>query len=146
MREPLLISACLLGTACRYDGKSKGLSPEQIDRLQARYTLIPVCPEQLGGLPTPRTPAEHQGNSVITADGRDVTVAYEKGAAEALRLAELLGCRKALLKERSPSCGMGHIYDGSFSGTLIPGNGTAAALLAKEGLEIYGESRWEELL
>ena len=146
MKEPLLISACLLGTACRYDGASIGLSAQQLQRLQEVYHLIPVCPEQLGGLPTPRVPSERCGSAVITADGRDVTAAYEKGAAEALRLAQLLDCRKALLKERSPSCGSGRIYDGSFSRRLTDGNGVAAQLLAKHGLQVLGETQLEALL
>ena len=146
MKEPLLISACLLGTACRYDGASKGLSAQQLQQLQEVYHLIPVCPEQLGGLPTPRVPSERCGSAVITADGRDVTAAYEKGAAEALRLAQLLGCRKALLKERSPSCGSGRIYDGSFSRRLTDGNGVAAQLLAAHGLQVLGETQLEALL
>lgn len=144
MKEPLLISACLLGTACRYDGQSKPM-PE-LDRLLTPYQLIPLCPEQLGGLPTPRVPAERSGSQVLTRDSRDVTAAYAAGAAEALRLAKLLGCTKALLKEKSPSCGSGQIYDGSFSGTLTAGFGITAALLQENGIAVYGESRWEELL
>ena len=144
MKEPLLISACLLGTACRYDGKSKPLPG--LEQLLARYHLIPLCPEQLGGLPTPRVPAERIGTQVRTADGRDVTAAYEAGAAETLRLAQLLGCTKALLKEKSPSCGSGRIYDGTFSGTLTAGCGVTTALLLAHGFSVYGESRWEELL
>ncbi len=143
-KEPLLISACLLGAACRYDAKSGALP--QILALRERYWLIPVCPEQLGGLPTPRTPAERRSGGVWTQDGRDVTASYQRGAAEALRLARLLGCRKALLKERSPSCGSGEIYDGSFSRRLIHGDGVAAALLRDAGLEIFGESQVELLL
>lgn len=146
MKEPLLISACLLGAACRYDGQSKGLPEAQLTRLQTCYHLIPVCPEQLGGLPTPRTPAECRGAAVVTADGTDVTQAYGRGAAEALRLAQLFGCQKALFKERSPSCGSGQIYDGSFSRRLISGFGVTAALLVAHGLTIYGESQLEALL
>lgn len=142
--EPLLISACLLGAACRYDGKAQG--QPWISRLQECYHLIPICPEQLGGLPTPRTPAERVGDTVLTRDGRDVTEPYAAGAEEALRLAELFGCKKALLKERSPSCGHGMIYDGTFTGTKIAGSGVAAQRLAEAGLEVIGESRWEELL
>ena len=146
MKEPLLISACLLGTACRYDGQSKGLPEAHLARLQACYHLIPVCPEQLGGLPTPRIPAERRGATVITANGTDVTQAYRRGAAEVLRLAQLLGCQKALLKERSPSCGSGQIYDGSFSHRFVSGFGVAAELLSAHRLKIYGESQLEALL
>lgn len=144
MKEAILISACLLGVRCRYDGGSKPQEP--ILRLMEKYTLIPVCPEQLGGLPTPRPPAERIGEQVRTREGRDVTAAYQRGAEEVLRLARRFGCKKALLKERSPSCGHGKIYDGSFSGILVPGSGVAAQWLAAHGLEIFGESQWEALL
>lgn len=99
----ILISACLLGARCRYDGVSK-LQP-WISDLAERHILVPVCPEQLGGLPTPRPPAERRGDRVMTRDGGDVTAQYRRGAEEALRLCRLLGCEAALLKERSPSCG-----------------------------------------
>ena len=144
IREPLLISACLMGAACRYDGKRKPM--DGLDRLQARYHLIPVCAEQLGGLPTPRIPAERTGHRVLNREGQDVTAQFTAGAEEVLRLAQQFGCTKALLKERSPSCGHGEIYDGSFTGTRIPGNGVTAQLLAEHNITIYGESRWEELL
>ena len=143
-KEPLLISACLMGAACRYDGKRKPVA--QLERLLEQYHLIPVCPEQLGGLPTPRTPSERVDSRVLTEDGRDVTANYAAGAEEALRLAKLYGCTKALLKERSPSCGHGEIYDGSFSRTLRSGSGVAAQLLEESGICVYGESRWEELI
>ena len=143
-KEPLLVSACLMGAACRYDGKRQPLPA--LDRLMERYHLIPVCPEQLGGLPTPRVPAERCGGRVLTRDGQDVTAEYEAGADEVLRLARLYGCTKALLKERSPSCGHGQIYDGTFSGVKIPGSGITAQLLEDQSLTIFGESHWEELL
>ena len=111
-----------------------------------RLRLVPVCPEILGGLPTPRTPSERQGERVVSKTGADVTAAYQKGAEEALRLARLFGCRKALLKERSPSCGRGQIYDGSFSGRLIPGDGVTARLLEQEGIAVFGESQLRQLL
>ena len=98
----LLISACLLGISCRYDGRSKPLP--QLDRLlQSDCHLVPICPEILGGLPTPRAPSERRGNRVVACDGRDVTENYRRGAAEALRLARLTRCTCALLKEHSPS-------------------------------------------
>ncbi len=143
-KEPLLISACLMGIPCRYDGKKKEY-PE-LQALQDRYTLIPVCPEQLGGLATPRTPAERQNGLVVTAEGKDVTAQYSAGAEAVLQLAKALGCRKALLKERSPSCGSREIYDGTFSRRLIPGMGITAELLTENELTVYGESHWEELL
>ena len=140
----ILISACLLGARCRYDGASK---PQPwIAALAERHTLVPVCPEQLGGLPTPRPPAERRGDRVVTREGADVTAQYRRGAEEALALCRLLGCGAALLKERSPSCGRGEIYDGTFSGTLTPGDGVTAALLEASGVAVYGESRLRELL
>ena len=140
----LLISACLMGVRCRYDGGRKPL--ENLSALMDRHVLIPVCPEVLGGLPTPRVPAERQGGRVITKDGRDVTAAYEQGAQEALRLAKMAGCTHALLKERSPSCGCGMIYDGSFTGKLCEGDGVCGALLKANGIKVLGESRVQELL
>ncbi len=143
MKKRILISACLLGVGCRYDGASKAYPG--VERLMERYELIPVCPEQMGGLPTPRDPAERQGERVSTRSGKDVTEAYRRGAAEALRLAEAFSCTAAVLKERSPSCGKGEIYDGSFSRTLIPGSGVTAELLAHQGIRVLGESELGEL-
>ena len=140
----LLVSACLMGAGCRYDGKSNRIP--QLDRLMEIHTCVPVCPEQLGGLSTPRIPAEQRGNRVIDREGRDVTAPFLRGAKEAVRLAKLCGCQAALLKERSPSCGCGRIYDGTFSGTLVQGDGLTAGLLKEMGLTIYGESQVEELL
>jgi len=139
-KERLLISACLLGAACRYDGNSVPLPEETLKALTERYELIPVCPEQLGGLATPRESAERCGNRVVTAGGADVTVKYFRGAEQALYLAERFACTKALLKERSPSCGSGEIYDGSFTRTLTAGDGVTAALLKAKGIAVYGET------
>lgn len=144
MKESILVSACLLGVRCRYDGGSKPQEP--ILRLMEKYTLIPVCPEQLGGLSPPRLPSERIADRVVMNDGTDVTEAYRRGAEEALRLARLFGCRLAVLKERSPSCGSGTIYDGSFSGRLTGGDGVTAALLRENGIAVYGESALESLL
>ena len=140
----ILVSACLLGVRCRYDGKSK--PHPAVERLMEQHTLIPVCGEILGGLPTPRVGAERQGARVVTADGRDVTAAYRRGAEEVLRLAERYGCTAAILKERSPSCGHGAVYDGTFSGKLTAGDGVTAELLTAHGIPVYGESRIGELL
>ena len=134
----VLVSACLLGVSCRYDGQSKAYL--LMDELCRRHEIVPVCPEQLGGLPTPRTPAERQGDRVVTKEGGDVTAQYRRGAAEAVRLARRLGCTVAILKERSPSCGSGAIYDGTFSGTLTDGFGTAAEALGQAGVRVLGES------
>lgn len=142
----VLVSACLLGVACRYDGASKGLPDSVLRELMARHTLVPACPEQLGGLPTPRTPAERIEDRVMTKDGRDVTAEYRHGAEQALHLARLCGCKIALLKERSPSCGSGTIYDGTFTGGLTAGDGVTAALLRENGITVYGESEIGRLL
>lgn len=139
----ILVSACLLGCACRYDGGSKPCAA--VRALAARHTLIPVCPEIYGGLPTPRTPCEIVGGRVLSKDGADRTDAYRRGASEALRLAGALGCRAALLKARSPACGSGEVYDGSFSGTLTAGYGVAAAALSAAGIAVFGEDRLPDL-
>ena len=139
-KEPLLVSACLLGEACKYNGGNNALPSETLAALAAQYRLVPVCPERDGGLPTPRTPSERQGDLVVTRDGRDVTAAFVRGAELALTAARENGCRLALLKERSPSCGSGHIYDGSFTGTLIPGDGITAQKLKENGLTVFGET------
>ncbi len=140
----LLVSACLLGCRCRYDGASR--EHVMVEKLAERYELVPVCPEQLGGLSTPRPPAERRDGRVVTREGADVTEQYRRGAEETLRLCRLLGCEAAVLKERSPSCGHGEIYDGTFSGTLTAGDGVSAELLSACGIPVYGESQIEELL
>ncbi len=139
----ILVSACLLGLRCRYDGASK--PHPGVIALAERHELIPVCPEQLGGLPTPRSPAERQGAFVRTRE-KDVTEQYCRGAEEALRLCKLFDCDAAVLKEKSPSCGCGQIYDGTFTGTLREGNGVTAELLLRSGVAVYGETRAEELM
>ena len=144
--EALLISACLLGMPCRYDGRSKQLDEAALRALRQRYKLVPVCPESAGGLPIPREPSEKRGAGFYSRSGRDVTAEYEKGAQTTLELALRYGCRLALMKERSPSCGHGKIYDGNFTGTLIPGNGAAVDKLLAEGITVYGESEVERLL
>lgn len=139
----ILVSACLLGVSCRYDGKSK--PHPAVLALQGQHQLIPVCGEIFGGLPTPRTPAERVGDRVLTEDGRDVTQEYHRGAEEVLALARRLDCKAALLKERSPSCGTGEIYDGSFTRTLTAGDGVTAELLRASGIAVFGESRLADL-
>jgi uncharacterized protein YbbK (DUF523 family) len=142
--ENLLISACLLGIPCRYDGRS--VKAVDVSALREKYNLIPVCPEIYGGLPTPRTPSERQGDKTVMKDGRDVTENYLLGAKAAYDLCLELGCKKALLKEKSPSCGKGKIYDGSFTGTLTEGNGVTAEYLMARGIEVYGESEIDKLI
>lgn len=140
----ILVSACLLGVCCRFDGQAK--PHEGVLSLLGRHTLIPVCPEIYGGLATPRPAAERVGKRVLTAQGGDVTAQYRRGAEETLRLGRLYGCEAALLKERSPSCGSGVIHNGRFDGGLAPGDGVTAALLRANGIAVYGESEWQKLL
>ena len=139
----ILVSACLLGCACRYDGQSKPYPLAQ--ELAKRGLAVPVCPEQLGGLPTPRNPSERRDERVVMNGGRDVTAEYRRGAEEALRLARLYGCTAAVLKEKSPACGCGRVYDGTFSGTRTAGWGVTAELLRESGVRVYGESELARL-
>lgn len=140
----ILISACMMGINCRYNGKSEII--KELEELKDKYNLVPVCPEIYGGLKTPRNPAERVNDKVLTNNGEDVTYNYAKGAEEILKLAKFYDCKYAILKERSPSCGFGRIYDGTFSKTTIDGNGVTADLLAKNGVKIIGESKIAELL
>ncbi len=132
-----LCSACLLGIECRYDGKS-GLN-EKVIKLAKREILVPVCPEQLGGLPTPREPIELRDGKAITKSGKDVTEKLKRGAQQVLKLVKLFGIKEAIMKQGSPSCGCGRIYDGSFSGTLVEGDGVTAALLKKNGVKVISD-------
>ena len=133
-----------MGVGCRYDGKSNQLP--QLEQLMKQHTCIPVCPEIFGGLPTPRVPAERQGSKIMTQDGQDVTQQFVRGTAEVLRLADLYHCKAALLKERSPSCGSGQIYDGTFTKTLTEGDGLTAEMLKRKDIADYGESQIGELV
>lgn len=139
----ILVSACLIGCACRYDGKSK--PHEGVIALCDKHTLVPVCPEIYGGLPTPRKPSEIVGDKVVSSDGTDVTDEYMRGASEALRVAETFGCEAAVLKAKSPSCGKGKVYDGSFGGILTDGDGVTAKLLLAHGIKVYTEDKIAEL-
>jgi len=136
-RKIRLCSACLLGIKCRYDGKSK--PNKKVIELSKKEILIPVCPEQLGGLPTPREPAEQRRKKVITKTGKDVTKSFMQGAKEVLKLAKLLNVKEAILKQRSPSCGCGQIYDGTFSDRIIKGDGITTSLLKKNGIKVITE-------
>lgn len=136
-----LVSACLLGIACRYDGASAH-SPRVQSFLEGK-SFIPVCPEQLGGLPTPRVPCELQANRVVDQIGKDRTEAFHRGAEETLAIARMTGCTAAILQRRSPSCGVRHIYDGTFTGTLVPGMGVTAMRLQSEGISILTEDDLE---
>ncbi len=145
--SPLLVSGCLLGLCCRYDGGTQPHPPLQA--LAAQGRAIPICPEVAAGLPTPRPPAEIRGGDgghvldgrarVVRADGTDVTAAFVAGAEAALQLARRYGVTEAVLKSYSPSCGVGRIYDGTFSGRLMPGDGVTAALLERAGIAVKKE-------
>lgn len=133
-REKILVSSCLLGLNCKYDGGNN--ASKEVDEFLKDYEVIPICPEIMGGLATPRVAAARCGDKVITKDGKDVTKQYLKGAEESLFLAKKYNVKKALLKLRSPSCGSGKIYDSTFTHTLIDGNGVTAELLKQNGIEI----------
>jgi uncharacterized protein YbbK (DUF523 family) len=137
-RRPLLVSACLLGVACNHRGCA---SPSaEVAALGRDRRLIPVCPETAGGLPTPRPAAEIQPSGrVVTAGGDDVTDAYERGAAQAVRLAAAAGAAGAVLKARSPSCGCHEVYDGTFSRSRVPGEGVTARALRAAGVPVWSE-------
>ena len=142
--KSILVSACLLGASCRYDGKAKPV--KEVIALKEKYNLIPVCAEIMGGLPTPRIPCEIKNGRAVNRNGEDKTDEYVRGAEEVLRLARLFGCDTAVLKARSPSCGNGEIYDGSFSGRLISGDGICAELLKANGIKIFNETQISEIL
>ena len=137
----ILVSACLLGVECRYKGD--GCPCQRVIDLKDGNELIPVCPEQLGGLPTPRTPSERVGDKVMMRNGNDVTEEYNKGAQMALYLARELHADFAILKANSPSCGKGMIYDGTFTGGKCEGNGVTAELLLANGIPVYTEDEVE---
>lgn len=137
----LLVSSCLLGLNCRYSG---GTCPnESVKQLAGHFRLIPVCPEQMGGLPTPRSPVELRDGRAVCRSGEDVTEFFRKGAQEALKLAKLFHCRYAVLKSKSPSCGFGSIYDGTFSGSMTHGEGVSAGILRREGIVLLNEKNAE---
>jgi uncharacterized protein YbbK (DUF523 family) len=141
----ILISACLLGVNCKYNGKNNKV--ENLIEQMNNVTLIPVCPEQLGGLTTPRPPAELNGEaSVFSNEGIDVTAQFTFGAEETLKIAKLYHCEYAILKERSPSCGSNQIYDGSFQGKVKEGEGVTATLLKQNSITVYSEDNFEELI
>ena len=138
--EKILVSGCLAGFNCRYDG-GNNLVPE-IRQLVEDGLAVTACPEQLGGLPTPRIPSERVGNRVVNREGTDVTAEFKAGAEATLRIARENSCRTAILKSRSPSCGKGCIYNGQFTGELVPGNGVTADLLLQHGIEVLTEEEF----
>ena len=133
----IIVSACLAGIKCRYDGRDN--ANKKVIDLVKKGIAIPVCPEQLGGLPTPRIPAEILEDKVFNKNRVNVTKSFIKGAQETLIIAELTNCDKAILKQGSPSCGYGKIYDGSHTGQVIEGMGFTAHLLSQSGISIFTE-------
>jgi uncharacterized protein YbbK (DUF523 family) len=133
----IIVSACLAGIKCRYDGLDNTF--EKVVELVSKGEAIPVCPEQLGGLSTPRLPAEIKEDKVININGEDVTENYLKGARETLQIARMTKSNQAILKQRSPSCGCGLIYDGTHSGKIVPGIGLTAKLLLDNGISVKTE-------
>ena len=142
--EKILISACLVGENCKYNG-GNNLNPK-IDALLEKYDLIPFCPEEEGDLPTPRNPSEIKGDKVYMDNGDDVTDNFNKGAKKALMLCLYLKIKIAVLKERSPSCGTHQIHDGLFKNQLIDGMGITAKLLKENGIKVYSEDEIDKLL
>ena len=138
----ILVSSCLLGCNCRYKGDN--CLNERIISLAKNNAIIPVCPEQAGGLSTPRDPSERVGDKVISSAGRDVTYEYLKGAETALAFAKLNNVDLCILKAKSPSCGKGLIYDGTFTGNKIPGNGTTVELLKRHGFTVFTEDEIDD--
>lgn len=133
----ILVSACLTGLDCKYNGKNN--LNKKVEHLLDKYTVIPVCPEQLGGLCTPRPPAEIKGNKVINKNGEDVTAEFKRGAEKTLEIAKKYNCSLAIFKSNSPSCGCGTVYDGTFSGTLVLGDGICTKLLKENGIRVMTE-------
>ena len=142
--EKILISACLVGDKCKYDGHTN-YTPLIKDLLE-KYELVPFCPEVEGGLPTPRKPSERKGDKVVNNAGKDVTRNFQLGAEKALNICKYLNIKIAILKENSPSCGVNQIYDGNFKNKLIKGEGVTTELLRKNGISVYNENQIEELL
>ena len=146
----ILVSACLLGRPVRYDGQAKTLHDDLLERWRAEGRLVPLCPEVAAGLPTPRAPAEIEPGRtaddvladrgrVLDSQGNDVSGAFRRGAEIALETARANTCRFALLTDGSPSCGSQSVYDGSFSGTTLSGQGVVAALLTRHGIRVFSE-------
>ena len=132
-----LCSACLLGLKCRYDGRAR--PHKEVTDISKREILIPVCPEQLGGLATPRHASEIRGKRVVSETGEDVTGYFKKGAKEVLKIARTFHIKEAILKQRSAACGSGWVYNGTFSGKLKEGYGITAGLLKQEGIKVFSE-------
>ncbi|MDU1400270.1 DUF523 domain-containing protein [Finegoldia magna] len=144
--QNVLISACLLGVDCKYNGSNNKLDDGIIHSLKEKYNLIPVCPEIMGGMPTPRNPVEISDGKVFDYDGEEFTKEFEKGSEEVVKLAKLYDATIAILKENSPSCGSNYIYDGTFNHQKIKGMGIAAHKLSKENIKLFSEENIKILL
>ena len=142
--ERILVSLCLLGTNCKYNGKNN-LSPKVL-KLKEKYEFVGMCPEFDGGLSIPRDPSERVLDKVISINGKDVTNEFLKGANIALKLAKENNCKIAILKDGSPSCGKNYIYDGTFQGVKVKGLGVTASLLEENGIKVYSENEIDSLL
>lgn len=142
-KEKILVSACFLREGYKYNGGAN--INQKVIGLAEKYEFVLICPEVFGGLSTPRIPSEIVNDKVLNSIGEDVTEAFIKGAQDALELALKHGCKKAILKAKSPSCGKGFIYDGSFSHTITKGDGVAAKLLMENGITVYTEEELEKL-
>ncbi|AIS52741.1 hypothetical protein TKV_c15770 [Thermoanaerobacter kivui] len=139
-----LVSACLAGINCKYDGGNN--LKEEIKKLVGEGKAILVCPEQLGGLPTPRLPSEIRGDKVFDIEGKEVTENFYRGAYETLKIAKMYGITQAIFKAKSPSCGCGKIYDGTFSGNLIEGDGITTRVLRKHGISVMTEHDFYKMI
>lgn len=142
--ETILVSACLLGDNVKYNGGNN--YDERIEKLKEYYDIVPICPEMFGGLPTPRIPSEIKGDSIINKQGKDVTFEFNKGAHKVINIVNFCHCKKAILMDRSPSCGVHKVYNGKFNGTLIDGMGYTAKLLKAKGIELYTIDEIDQLI
>lgn len=140
----IIVSACLLGENCKYNGGNNYFA--DIELLKEHFEIVPVCPETFGGLQAPRSPSEIVGDRVVSKEGEDVTDEFVSGAEQTLYIAQEANCPLAVLKERSPSCGCGKIYDGTFTGTLCNGNGVAAQMLLDNDIQVFGESQIKKVI
>ncbi|OHS93693.1 hypothetical protein TRFO_40057 [Tritrichomonas foetus] len=142
--ENILVSSCLIGAPCRYDGT--GCLTDKLQILMKHFNLVSACAECMGGLPTPRTPSERVGNKILAKDGKDVTLEFHRGADRVVEFAKSTKCKFAILKEKSPSCGTQKVYDGSFTGKVVPGQGVLAEKLRANGIECYSDEQIDEVL
>jgi uncharacterized protein YbbK (DUF523 family) len=142
-RPKYVVSACLAGVRCAYDGEHRQL--DKVVELVRQGLAVPVCPEQLGGLPTPRPPVEISKGRVVDQKGNDLSLNFERGAKEAFKLCSMAGCSRAILKARSPSCGSGCVYDGTFQGQRTSGDGIFAALLKSSGIAVFTDEEADSL-